>query len=758
MQTCSKIEGKDLENTTDIEILEHLQRNHSTTNSQKENDYSHESFHEPKVSALSNSKSSPQPRKRVADLVKIFEKPAEKLSNEKRPSLRTDLFQDACAQPSENSTILLGEKKCYKLYRSSSISNESVNKRIGNNSSQVSRSELPPVVPTVLDIAPNPPNDVQVPSVVHKLVTTKYEEAMNHIKQRKINRKQRNVHMDSCEDVSFHIKTENSNLSDLRNDFSSDLDGHRCDGKSMYAKEKVGKIDFYGTSTDSGLNQSCELLKSKPFGSLDCQGSIETTQKFNQRRKINKIRTSSDSGFDKSDDTLDSKRNSFDVLHCSETTESVEDYDQQEFLRVALGEELMNLTLSSTKSSQFDQTEYTGERSNYEISRPYSNRSFVENSISSQSLPIATISKQIIDSNSNHVVTEEGNNDTQHNETEKLMKQINIQKERLNQVSKALLLCRSQPKYVDQDIRVEAEKITLIETCKKERMEEAVKRSLPENKDNSNASIAITIKNLNFSRATFRTNKRNKKYSWFFVCVLETGTTVLVSKLVKPEANEIFFPESFQFEGHPTDLVITIKLFAMPLRNRKMKKKGLEMKMAPEPSPNYFPAHSFFSLWGKTEINPVTISKQERHCFKLTDMPRWSLLSNTFGAEVETVLKIPVMKKGFLTIGVEEYNRLPLWNNRWCVLDGCKLKYWNHPSEEQVTEPLGEMNLLDANCHQLQEVKNDLCPWPKRSFALDMKVEGYRQPVRKYFLVSDNVKEFEEWWSQINLVLEYLKK
>nr|XP_023020927.1 uncharacterized protein LOC111509410 [Leptinotarsa decemlineata] len=463
MQTCSKIEGKDLENTTDIENLEHLQRNHSTTNSQKENDYSHESFHEPKVSALSNSKSSPQPRKRVADLVKIFEKPAEKLSNEKRPSLRTDLFQDACAQPSENSTILLGEKKCNKLYRSSSISNESAYKRIRNNSSQVSRSELPPVVPTVLDIAPNPPNEVQVPSVVHQIVTTKYEEAMNHIKQRKINRKQRNVHMDSCEDVSFHIKTENSNLSDSRNDFSSDLDGHRCDGKSMYAKEKVGKIDFYGTSTDSGLNQSCELLKSKPFGSLDCQGSIETTQKFNQRRKINKIRTSSDSGFDKSDDTLDSKRNSFDVLHCSETTESVEDYDQQEFLRVALGEELMNLTLSSTKSSQFDQTEYTGERSNYEISRPYSNRSFVENSISSQSLPIATISKQIIDSNSNHVVTEEGNNDTQHKETEKLMKQINIQKEILNQLSKALLLCRSQPKYVDQDIRVEAEKITLIE-------------------------------------------------------------------------------------------------------------------------------------------------------------------------------------------------------------------------------------------------------------------------------------------------------
>ncbi|KAG5866916.1 Anillin, partial [Gonioctena quinquepunctata] len=292
--------------------------------------------------------------------------------------------------------------------------------------------------------------------------------------------------------------------------------------------------------------------------------------------------------------------------------------------------------------------------------------------------------------------------------------------------------------------------------CKKNLINEKLTQIYYEDTYNPHTSIQITIKNLKFSKLDPVSEKYRRRYSWYFVCVLQSGTKVIASKVVEPEAIEINFPDYFQFEGHTHDLKIDVSLYALVLKNNIKKKNKNSQKMTTSQLTDCAPTHSFFTLWGKTQMKPCQITRRSQNVLALSKVPAEASISNAFTADVETRLKINITMKGFLTIGTD-FKGCPVWNRRWCVLEGSRIKYWNHPNEETLMAPIGQLDLLNTLTHQVELVDKEFCPRP-RTLSLEVRVEGPGPAIREYFLSADSWSEFEEWSRQLNLVLGYLRK
>ncbi|KAG5893599.1 hypothetical protein JTB14_019270 [Gonioctena quinquepunctata] len=168
------------------------------------------------------------------------------------------------------------------------------------------------------------------------------------------------------------------------------------------------------------------------------------------------------------------------------------------------------------------------------------------------------------------------------------------------------------------------------------------------------------------------------------------------------------------------------------------------------------PTHFFFTLWGKTQMRPCQITQRAQNVLALSKVPAEASISNAFTADVETSLKITITMKEFLTIGTD-FKGCPLWNRSWCVLEGSRINYWNHPNEETLIAPIGQLDLLKTLTHRVKLVDKEFCPRP-RTLSLEVRVEGPGPAIREYFLSADTLSEFEEWGRQLNLVLGYLRK
>ncbi|KAG5872884.1 hypothetical protein JTB14_034125 [Gonioctena quinquepunctata] len=370
-----------------------------------------------------------------------------------------------------------------------------------------------------------------------------------------------------------------------------------------------------------------------------------------------------------------------------------------------------------------------------------------------------SVSNAVFDSSDTMTITNDDSKSVSHlsvNPKEgELLSENALQREIIHQISKALLICRSQSTVITRDVHVEAEKILLVATCKKNLINEKLNQIYNEETDNLHTSIEITIKNLKFSKSGTVSDKYNKKCSWYFVCVLQSGTTTIASKVVESEATEIYFPDCFQFEGHTHDFEIDVSLYALVLKNDIKKKNKNCLKMTTSQLTDYAPTHSFFTLWGKTQMRTCQITQRAQNVYLSKD-PAEASISNAFTADVETSLKINITMKGFLTIRAN-FKGYPVWNRRWCVLEGSRMNYWNNPNEEPLMAPIGQLDLLKTHTHQVGVVDKELCPRP-RTLSLEVRVEGHGPAIREYFLSADSLSEFEEWSRQLNLVLGYLRK
>ncbi|XP_048518172.1 anillin-like isoform X3 [Dendroctonus ponderosae] len=358
---------------------------------------------------------------------------------------------------------------------------------------------------------------------------------------------------------------------------------------------------------------------------------------------------------------------------------------------------------------------------------------------------------------------------------ENLMRDLYVQNGIIFQVSKALTFCRKS-KDVTSTEYIEAEKILLVASCQKEATQAALDLLQFGDKPNENYphSGTLQISDLAFQLRKDHASEEEpaKKFEEYFVVLLTSGKTVLASQVLLADHTGVIKSEKhFEFTGLHTDFEVNVSIYSMQvkcghstdgkhpkkersllspyakilfhLNSHKSSRRNLQVDNVSSIKP------SSFTLWGSCVMCCADIQKTH---FRLHHVSLQSSLDGQFTAALKGDVKLSNRMGGFLTIGFEDKTPL-VWNRRWCVLSGHLLKYWNYPSEEFNSHPVGVIDLSRAAAQATSAVRS-VCPRPK---SLLLQIQSREQSVLAYFLTADTLEDKERWKTDINFVIETLE-
>ncbi|CAG9828631.1 unnamed protein product [Diabrotica balteata] len=345
---------------------------------------------------------------------------------------------------------------------------------------------------------------------------------------------------------------------------------------------------------------------------------------------------------------------------------------------------------------------------------------------------------------------EENINILTNHKTHNLLKKYATQNELINQSSRAVNVCRSYPDFFDPQVIVESEKILLLANIRKEAIHNALQR-LDIDTEDSITSGTLKIENISLYTKSM-SSRASQQLNSYYVCVAHYGTTVYATKTVQQYFNTIIkFEDIFTFENINSDFEVTVSIYGLQQKMPQHsiwppKIKGLKL-----PLPNIV-KESFFVLWGTRTIRPC-----QRHysIYDLQKTPLDSPIVSTFKANVTIDFVIRVRETGYLTLGIviQDYIR---WDEKWCILEGYKLKYWDSQQDAISRSPEGEINLKSCVSYQLDDdLDEDICPNPT---TVCITIKDERNKRKYFFLSTDDLADFEKWTQQINTVFFHLKK
>ncbi|KAJ8941352.1 hypothetical protein NQ314_010415 [Rhamnusium bicolor] len=385
---------------------------------------------------------------------------------------------------------------------------------------------------------------------------------------------------------------------------------------------------------------------------------------------------------------------------------------------------------------------------------------------------------------------------------ENLMRELSIQNEIMFQVSKALNFCRTTKEFESSKELIEAEKILLVTSCMKEALINEIQNmedETYERKDDHRSCGQVNISNLKFpSKDCDKIDTHtHRDFTERFVVILTCGTVVLASDVVvADEYGDVNINKNFRFTKLPTDFDISVCIYSMRVANKlhasqKLSKKTgktlarlnacrtkVSKRPVASPQKKYSPIcttksqkkhkvlnavsyikPSSFTLWGKCEIRSPELSKARQGnspgiaTLKMNNTPLCSSLSGMFSVNIKSEVELYNRMSGFLTIGLDNEHGCTIWNTRWCVLEGYNFRYWNYPSEETTTSPLGSVDLSNCVEQLICPADRSLCARP-RTLMLPIR---HDQSIKKYLLSTDEFSDMKLWEKELNYVVCVLR-
>lgn len=257
-----------------------------------------------------------------------------------------------------------------------------------------------------------------------------------------------------------------------------------------------------------------------------------------------------------------------------------------------------------------------------------------------------------------------------------------------------------------------------------------------------------------------------KDFINYYLLAVKCDQVLYTSELLD-EINCINFVQRFVFNEIQPNFEIHVRIYCIRLKNNA-KSYSHETKFhltrrntCPSPKKLFHKSHKYkvvkqgetgrretkFKLDGECVLNVNHLRKGEK--FVLTNVRECSRLLGHF--TLQSKIDVHLMEKisGFLTTATQR-DGYPIWNRRWCLLEGHTIRYWNYPVEENVLEPLNVIDLKECTVNKVQAVDRTVCARAK-TILLPVKNENY-------FLSADAVNEFDEWKMRINFVLNSLYK
>ncbi|KAJ3648680.1 hypothetical protein Zmor_020464 [Zophobas morio] len=392
-------------------------------------------------------------------------------------------------------------------------------------------------------------------------------------------------------------------------------------------------------------------------------------------------------------------------------------------------------------------------------------------------------------------------------EEELIQKKINVLKIEIakqeliiSQTSQALNLCNSTLEFMGSTEQVEAERVLLLATHRrqaavheKQRLE--IERTIrPQRKgveqvylQKGDLTISKIVLPLKQKYVTALAAAGGKGHH--VVCLIKYNEQVLPTQLVSTVASssknpelELSVPGTITLRDVYSDFTVTLEVYCLQAQEEilphdiKYHIKKPSAKLTPKkskqdsrlirpvkesPAGPQVVRSPTFALMGYVVFSAATTNKKQ---WSLNNTPSMSPLEGTVEMCISCQMATTIEHRGFLTM-FEDVSGFGAWHRRWCLLRGDTLSYWKYPDDEKNTPPINSIQLSESITQHVGPVSRDICarlhtflleterqasPHDKDSLITVRK--GPRTVIR-HLLSADTKEERLEWCSKLNSAL-----
>ncbi|XP_044739105.1 anillin-like isoform X2 [Chrysoperla carnea] len=390
-----------------------------------------------------------------------------------------------------------------------------------------------------------------------------------------------------------------------------------------------------------------------------------------------------------------------------------------------------------------------------------------------------------------------------------LMDEVCKQQTVISQASQAINLCTSTIEFSGSSEEVEAERLLLLATQRRqaalhESQRLRIERTLYPTSNNSNVlnvdhcSITISDIVLPLKRDYIRALTAAGGLGHHFLCLIRYAEHVFATPLTatgnppNPPQICVRIPGTLKLQQVHPEFTITVEVYSMQaheevlpheikyhiakdkksgklLTPKKTKHSSQDSKLV-KPSiqspagPNAVRTSSF-QLMGYIIFS---IKEVNRTQWSLNKVPYISPLEGNIQMRVQCDISVNVEMRGFLTM-FEDISGFGAWHRRWCYLKGESLSYWKYPDDERKKAPINSINLQGCITENVNLVSRDICARPN-TFLLEfvrprqpgdaeslVMVIKKDQTLIRHLLSADTKEERIEWCQQLNKALLSIK-
>ncbi|XP_076255761.1 anillin, actin binding protein isoform X2 [Rhynchophorus ferrugineus] len=384
--------------------------------------------------------------------------------------------------------------------------------------------------------------------------------------------------------------------------------------------------------------------------------------------------------------------------------------------------------------------------------------------------------------------------------------EVNKQQNIIAQTSQALNLCSSTLEFSGSTEQVEAEKVLLVASHRRqaalhELQRLRVERSLrPISKLSKTVPLekgTLTISNIvlpmkqKYVTALAATGGKGHHV----VCLIKCGEQVVPTKLISTVASksknpdtDLYIPGSVTLNNIYSDFTVTFEVYCLQAQeeflphevkyhiNKKTSKNLVTPKKNKQDNrlvrpPKESPAgpnvvrSSTFALMGYVVFSVQALNKKT---WSLNNTPPMSPLEGSVEMKINCDLAVSVEHRGFLTM-FEDISGFGAWHRRWCLLKGHELSYWKYPDDEKKQAPIDTIDLKTSVTKNVAPVSREICA-RLHTFLLEREREAYptdkdtlviirkgSKTIIRHLLSADTKEERIEWCHKLNAALTAIR-
>uniref|UniRef100_A0A1B6IE89 PH domain-containing protein n=1 Tax=Homalodisca liturata TaxID=320908 RepID=A0A1B6IE89_9HEMI len=389
---------------------------------------------------------------------------------------------------------------------------------------------------------------------------------------------------------------------------------------------------------------------------------------------------------------------------------------------------------------------------------------------------------------------------------EMLQQEVKKQQTIISQSSQALNLCYSTIEFSGSTEQLEAEKLLLLASQRRQaalheiqrlRVEQTIRPQSPGNKTLTERG-SLTLSRITVPlRMDVIHQAAKDDQCYYLVCLVHSDERVLATDVMcAPRSlhshNKLTFPNTLALEGLYSDFKVTLEVYTMTARSKEIiphdvkyhintsKKDASKLKLTPRkgkgdsrlmmPSVQSPGGPSAVRTSAFTMAGYVIFSLREIHRtqFALNKNVYTSVLEGSMHLKIDSEMSVDVEYRGFLTM-FEDVSGFGAWHRRWCLLKGDKLSYWKYPDDERVKIALDTIELSTCITQEVDLVKRDMCARhntflletvrPARSTDVDslVLVRNGDQTIIKHLLSADTREERIQWCQHLNKALALMR-